>query len=103
MIHREMSFGRRRTEREEEPFYRAMERRNETNDDTLVLLWFDRKHAQLERLAALPFEERGVEHLIDDLLIRLACLVAFDELSLDELAIDLHRQAREDRALGQRK
>ena len=80
-----------------------MERRDHLEHDALRLPRLDGEDAQLEGLAVLPLEERRVEHLIDDLLVGLASLVALDELAVHELAVDLHGEPGEHRAVGERK
>ena len=80
-----------------------LQRRHVAQHHLLVLVGFDGKDAQLEPAALLPLEERGVLHLVDDLLVDLASLVPLDELALHHAAADLHRETRDHHAVGRGK
>ena len=76
-----------------------LHRRHVADHDLLVGGRVEREHAQLEPVALLPLEECRVEHLVDDLLVDGARLVALDDLAFDHLAVDLEREADQERAL----
>ncbi len=71
-------------------------------DDVLVLARVEREDAQLEYAPLVPLEQGRIAHLVFDLLEDLLRLLALDELAAHHLSVDLHREAEQDRAVGQR-
>ena len=71
--------------------------------DALAAVWFDGKDADFEEIAPGIFQQRGIAQAAHDVLVDAAGFVGGQQFGLHGLAVDLHREFVDLRALGNRK